>query len=920
MLRTETLCRRSRRGLPALCLLWLCLTGWLVTACQDDEAGYWSASEGRCTLNLKLRSRALVTRADDAARDSVDLEFYIQTVDLFFYPLDAATDTAVIEMRNQTIAVDSAVSLSYGLSYDIVDRLFPDTVTQCLVYAVANLSDSLVRFTRPTIDTVQSLVLYTDFPNTENERLNFAMDAVDTLTLNRSKMTVSGAIALERAMSKILLSLAVADSVRSNGKLYTSVWNDEAVVAELYNGATRGCLHGAVSEASGRGFTGKENSYLRYYTPTGEVSERMVDTTLVTYQKYTHIPFFSYPNEWTSNFEDQETAIRLQVPWQTEEGDFITYYYQIPINYRGKKLERNHYYKISLTVGMLGSADPSDPVEIPDPDYEILDWGTGSENASNEKVSTGETEEGESEPEEEEAVVDAQLAKDHYLVVDDTKFTLWNAGTLSFNYSTCANLEGAYLVDVYYETTKYPNSDGSARKVYLYRTEYNTKTKKFVEISSYETYDKQVRSDFSSVVTFINNQVKNGTIVVDNPDQSTDGTYEGSGTVVFTADIDQVAGVVYRPVTFTIALVNDLEHEGTIHKVAITQYPSKYIEIKSGGEVFVNGYYARLSNGNLTGALSHQDNYYRSYSFIYSGYTSSVSADGSYTGYYSSSSNAASSVTWYGYSGSNNFTSNSQKAVNASYEYVRGALGGTNSITYVNMLQIHVAAFTSDDHSFTVQVSDVNNNVSTDEYDFAISDPREAGGFVADQQHNTSDYVYEATSSYGDYLYDYLVKGQYENKNYNRYVHSWDNAAAIMVGGTSTAVDNVIAPAFIIQSSYGAASATTYFKIAQKRCATYQEMGYPAGRWRLPTLAELAFILSLQKNGTISAMFDTSSGQAYWTSSGGGLQPQSSGNDVYYKEYVNKTSAKRLCNVRCVYDTWFWGDSAEDATQYNPKP
>ena len=67
-------------------------------------------------------------------------------------------------------------------------------------------------------------------------------------------------------------------------------------------------------------------------------------------------------------------------------------------------------------------------------------------------------------------------------------------------------------------------------------------------------------------------------------------------------------------------------------------------------------------------------------------------------------------------------------------------------------------------------------------------------------------------------------------------------------------VSNVIAPAFKIASSWGVVSTSNggygsrrvlSYETAQRRCASYQENGYPAGRWRIPTEAEIEYIVSL---------------------------------------------------------------------------
>lgn len=109
-----------------------------------------------------------------------------------------------------------------------------------------------------------------------------------------------------------------------------------------------------------------------------------------------------------------------------------------------------------------------------------------------------------------------------------------------------------------------------------------------------------------------------------------------------------------------------------------------------------------------------------------------------------------------------------------------------------------------------------------------------------------------------------------------------------------SSVQDVISPIFKIASSWGQTS-TIRYNTAVKRCATYQENGYPAGRWRVPTKAEVEFIISLSNDKKIPKLFNT--GGTYWVSSG------------YYKEgsgYTENTDNSHY--VRCVYDVWYWGD------------
>lgn len=102
-------------------------------------------------------------------------------------------------------------------------------------------------------------------------------------------------------------------------------------------------------------------------------------------------------------------------------------------------------------------------------------------------------------------------------------------------------------------------------------------------------------------------------------------------------------------------------------------------------------------------------------------------------------------------------------------------------------------------------------------------------------------------------------------------------------------VANMIAPAFKIASSWGKTLDISFAR-AKERCASYQENGYPAGRWRVPTEAEIAYVISLSEDKKIPKLFD----EGYWCSSG----------TVY-------GSSDAAAAVRCVYDVWYWGEGKE---------
>jgi hypothetical protein len=135
--------------------------------------------------------------------------------------------------------------------------------------------------------------------------------------------------------------------------------------------------------------------------------------------------------------------------------------------------------------------------------------------------------------------------------------------------------------------------------------------------------------------------------------------------------------------------------------------------------------------------------------------------------------------------------------------------------------------------------------------------------------------------------------------------------------GATSGNSDMIAPKIRIASSYGTVSPISRQQ-AQRRCASYQEDGIPAGRWRLPTFAEVEFIATLSSLNRIPILFsdlDTPNGDYYWTASGAALV-DNVGSDKGVTEYNNRSSDSY---VRCVYDEWYWGDATESRPLTNER-
>ena len=119
----------------------------------------------------------------------------------------------------------------------------------------------------------------------------------------------------------------------------------------------------------------------------------------------------------------------------------------------------------------------------------------------------------------------------------------------------------------------------------------------------------------------------------------------------------------------------------------------------------------------------------------------------------------------------------------------------------------------------------------------------------------------------------------------------------------------MIAPKFRISSKLAGYSHCSP-KGAVYRCASYQEDGYPAGRWRLPTTAEVLFVINLQTQGKIQELFVGSSNYCSSTHTINCTKNNNTYTLTFWDDIVLANN-KSTVSVRCVYDEWYWGSEKE---------
>ena len=127
----------------------------------------------------------------------------------------------------------------------------------------------------------------------------------------------------------------------------------------------------------------------------------------------------------------------------------------------------------------------------------------------------------------------------------------------------------------------------------------------------------------------------------------------------------------------------------------------------------------------------------------------------------------------------------------------------------------------------------------------------------------------------------------------------------------SSRTENMVAPSYRISSKFSGIEFEPALTLpyAEYRCAAFQEDGFPAGRWRLPTKAEVHFIAQLSAKKFFEFLFND--GGVYWSANGA---IKISGSSV-----VDVTNQNAL--LRCVYDSWYWDkvDGLEGDPRHNPR-
>ena len=751
-----------------------------------------------------------MTKAPD---HGLAVERKLSTLDCFFYKAGRTDEPCVYYIHEEVDATGQS-EIVRNVDESVIKTIFGDEST-CQVFVIANLPSGI---TLPTsgvgteVPTLSKIALelekgYDDYDGP------FVMAGLNIAEKGDNNNAL-GEIPLVRAASKITLTVTVPEEITAaDGKVMVPVFNALNKENQL-EGTLKTAFH-----------YGVKKSYL-FDTYTGE-NELFSSPEKVVLQgdgtpangKYIYeceVPFYTYARTWEKGAVDA-AYLTIDLMWVEKDKlndatNYNTYYYQVLVNASGRCFEPNHWYDLTVNLGVLGSVVELDPKEIKDITYYVLDWTTEPESDTGDRYE------------------DVEITDYAYLVVPETKIVLNNTSTGEIRYNASHGI-GIMM---------------------------NTK-EKYIEL-----LDNKATTLPAYYVYCGPELDKNGNVVMENNKPKTIPPEEKSLSITTSNFKDNGKGIitynytipssVYSPVYSYITIWLDLngnkqldtdEQEFT-EDVEIVQYPPIYVTPDQTVQysIFVNKE-SRYTKG-----------------------TGTSRTDG---------------VRF--------------KHSNGNY-YGLGVVPGTNSTTGATafMYTITVSSLKSTDtfnyNAVTHSSSDRDNPPVP--YRYIIGDPRSriSDTRLNDDNHNTNENWASAPSVDGS-----------ERKL--KYYYPTSSAPGAF---------QVIAPKFRVVSFHGNGHQYHNYEGAIMRCASYQEDGYPAGRWRLPTFAEIQFIVKLQEANVIcpiffgSSQYFTPTTQVTYNASGSSYS--ASGSSFTSSPSTEGGSG----SVRCVYDEWYWG-SEQDAIE-----
>ncbi len=364
-------------------------------------------------LTIHLSSSDLQTKAPMAGVEQLN-ENFIKTIHYFLYPMGKTNEPALLHNSTKPITTSKQTLESFNVPLDetLLSKLFVYPQEKCKVFLIVNLPEGTVIPTDTSIDNLKKIAVEANFSSLPVGSFVMTGEGDATLKSRTQNPAAEGNINVDRVASKLTLSITTSNSYVDGDVTWTS--RPEDMKVSFYNCVNNAELSGTPVDAPSR-FNITDRTFDVTSTSGVDVSECTCD------------PFYSYPVEWTPGSE-YEPYFFIMLPWTDGTGDGtddgVSYrpcYYKVILS--DTHLDRNNWYNINLTLGVLGSFNETEPtVVVSDVTYYVLDWRDASDNAS-------------------DADVNADIHGARYLVVDQDVYYVYNQNSLSIPFLSSHDCE-----------------------------------------------------------------------------------------------------------------------------------------------------------------------------------------------------------------------------------------------------------------------------------------------------------------------------------------------------------------------------------------------------------------------------------------------------------------------------------------------
>ena len=854
-------------------------------------------------IRLTVRCDSSVqTKAEDKDGEQAFNENLIRSVDFLFYKgMNPDPDADAIYHVRKELSNDPMgpglweATFNLVIKKEIVESIFTQANSfKGTVYALVNFDASFIDdLSNTSANDLHARRLVTDFAAAESNYVQpkFLMDGRAVVVFNEhGEPNVDGEITVKRFASKLTVSISLAnqvvlkhsDEVNANDEVWTPIPHTMRIY--LVDGVKSVLLteDGIDPSPDFVSYSGASNRrpflsdagtpYLSTETVSSADGEKLY---------YNTWPMYSYPATWSYNLVDhtqvdytqglphEQPYFKLEMDWRREAQngysyDRRKYYYKVfmPFN----QFIRNNWYGFYLDVSILGS-ETDEGKAVLEPTCYLLDWQNKSLAINKYAV----------------------ISKARYLSVDKSSWEISNQETLTIPFTSSHNVmvvEGSVKATrpFYGEITGTQQVGSYSSKLHAWIRKKDGENAYYLDFTNQQgaTAGNQ---DYEPSNWLTNTSTS---ILLDHPLQN-DFTKDDFDYSPYTIDFDIVhTDLAEDPSSHT--------YSQYLRHITIVQYPAIYIKLLHNSDTEIKKKTDPHPYGYDDGEAPWADKPW-GYVYVNGGrfvrWDNKTSASTSSDPFFDlTTANCKREYQWQTvwYTGGSQDMFDIHVTVlpkNSSYVIGDPREDEVNNLDS-ETLYPNLYRFTVDGNN----EDEINSNLQILENVRAISDINPYGTYHPDR---TRVGFNVAKALYGEEYRS--LKWYYPTEK-------------------STRTEDMLAPSYRIASKFGGTEyggnvfSDLSLAYAEYRCAAYQEDGFPAGRWRLPTKAEIKFIAQLSAKKAFERLF---SNATYWSANGAITVNGDAG--------TVSNSSNKTALLRCVYDSWYWDkvDGLEGDPRRNPR-